>query len=43
MMASDRSSGVPEFLRRNAVHDRHRGQDVRTIIPELAGLFDRTI
>jgi hypothetical protein len=43
MIASDRSREVPEFLRRNAVHDRHRGQDLRTIIPELAGLYDRSI
>ena len=39
-MASDRRSELLEFLRRNAVHDGHRGQNAATIIPEMARLFD---
>jgi hypothetical protein len=43
MMEADRSDEAAEFLRRNAVYDRQRGQDVRTIIPELSGMFDRSV
>lgn len=43
MMAFDRSSELPEFLRRNAIHDRHRGQNAAAVIPELAGLFDGSV
>ncbi len=40
MMAADLSAELPAFVRGKAVYDRHRGQDVRTVRPELSRLFD---
>jgi hypothetical protein len=43
MTAADRSEEAAEFLRTNAVYDRHRGQDMRTVIPELSGMFELAV
>jgi len=42
MQTSDMAGERPEFLRRNAVFDRARGQNVCDIVPELAPLFEVT-
>jgi hypothetical protein len=40
MNETDLQHALPELIRRNAIFDRMRGNDVRMIIPELAPLFE---
>jgi hypothetical protein len=40
MLSADHSAELPELVRRTRVFDGARGQDVRTMLPELASLFD---
>jgi sulfatase maturation enzyme AslB (radical SAM superfamily) len=41
MAQADRQDAISSFLRWNGHQDRFRGQDVLTVIPELAPLFDQ--
>lgn len=41
LMEAHREDEIAEFLRWNEVYDRHRGQDLRQAIPELAPLYER--
>jgi oxidase EvaA len=40
MMAVDRREEIPDFIRRNAVFDQHRGQEAKMVLPELRSLFE---
>ena len=39
MLSADHSAELPELVRRTRVFDGARGQDVGTVVPELAALF----